>query len=112
MGERRGTPMPLATLLCFTAAAWTASAGIIHFVASTLPDHHADPKLLAFFLATAPALRPMSRRARVIFAIIAGVLAATFQLYVSVTFGPYFALLVATLLTPFLDRWFRPRALV
>lgn len=67
---------------------------------------------MAFFLATTSALRPMARRARAIYAVITGLLAATFQLYVSVTFGPYLALLLASLLTPVLDRWFRPRALV
>lgn len=67
---------------------------------------------MAFFLATAPLIRPMARRARVIYAVFAGVLTAIMQLYVSVSFGPYLALLLASLLTPSLDLWFRPRPLV
>jgi Na+-translocating ferredoxin:NAD+ oxidoreductase RnfD subunit len=66
----------------------------------------------AFFLATAPALRPMARRARVLYALLIGGLAAVCQLYVSVSFGPYLALLVVSLLTPTLDKLYRPRALV
>ena len=67
---------------------------------------------MAFFLATAPAVRPMARRARVLYAALAGLLAAVSQLYMSVSWGPYLALLAASLLTPLMDRWFRPRALV
>lgn len=67
---------------------------------------------MAFFLATAPVMRPMARRARLIYAAFAGVLCATMQLYVSVSFGPYLALLLASLLTPSLDMWFRPRPLI
>jgi Na+-translocating ferredoxin:NAD+ oxidoreductase RnfD subunit len=73
----------------------------------------ASPSLfMAFFLATAPTLRPMSRRARVIYAFIAGGGAAALQLYMGVSVGPYVALLLASLLTPALDLWFRPRPLV
>jgi Na+-translocating ferredoxin:NAD+ oxidoreductase RnfD subunit len=73
----------------------------------------ASPLLLtAFFFATAPSSRPMTRRARTIFAPLVGLLAAVFQLYASVSIGPYLALLAASLLTPWLDRLFRPRTLV
>jgi Na+-translocating ferredoxin:NAD+ oxidoreductase RnfD subunit len=73
----------------------------------------ASPLLLtAFFFATAPSSRPMTRRARTIFAPLIGLLAAIFQLYASVSIGPYLALLAASLLTPWLDRPFRPRTLV
>jgi Na+-translocating ferredoxin:NAD+ oxidoreductase RnfD subunit len=65
----------------------------------------------AFFLATAPMLRPMTRRGRTIFAIFLGVVCTVFQLYVSVSYGPYLALLVVSLLTPELDRWFGVRPL-
>jgi len=68
--------------------------------------------LMAFFLATAPALRPMARRARVIYGLLAGILAAGMQLYVSISFGPYLALLIVSLLTPALDRMFRQHPLV
>lgn len=67
---------------------------------------------MAFFLATAPAVRPMARRARVIYAILIGLLAAILQLYLSVSFGPYLALLVVSLVTPTCDKLFHPKPLV
>jgi electron transport complex protein RnfD len=67
---------------------------------------------MAFFLATSPAIRPIARRARVGYAMIAGILTAIFQLYVSVSAGPYVALLLASVLTPTLDKIFRPQTLV
>ena len=73
----------------------------------------ASPLLFtAFFLATAPSSRPMSRRARMLYAVVLGALAAVFQLYVSVSVGPYLALLFTSLVAPELDRVFRPRKLV
>jgi Na+-translocating ferredoxin:NAD+ oxidoreductase RnfD subunit len=66
----------------------------------------------AFYLATSPAVRPMARRARALYAVLVGVLCAVFQLYVTVAQGPYVALLIVSLLVPSLDKWFRPRALV
>jgi Na+-translocating ferredoxin:NAD+ oxidoreductase RnfD subunit len=68
--------------------------------------------LMIFFLATAPALRPMARRARIIYGLLVGILAAGLQLYVSISYGPYLALLIISLLTPLLDRHFRPHTLV
>ena len=68
--------------------------------------------LVAFFLATAPAIRPMARRARVLYAVLIGILTAFFQLYFFVSFGPYLALFVASLLTPPCDKLFAPRPLV
>ncbi|HTL29752.1 MAG TPA: RnfABCDGE type electron transport complex subunit D [Tepidisphaeraceae bacterium] len=73
----------------------------------------ASPLLfMAFFLATAAAVRPMTRRARTIFALLVGALSAICQLYASVSFGPYLALLFVSLLTPTFDKWFHPRTLV
>jgi len=73
----------------------------------------ASPLLLTlFFLATAPGLRPITRRGRSVFAIGLGVLCAIFQLYASVAMGSYIALLVTVLLTPTLDRAMTPRPLV
>ena len=73
----------------------------------------ASPMLfMSFFLATAPAVRPMARRARVVYAAAVGVLSAVSQLYISVDFGPYVGLLLASLLTPPLDWLFRPRPLI
>jgi Na+-translocating ferredoxin:NAD+ oxidoreductase RnfD subunit len=62
---------------------------------------------VGFFLATSGTLRPMSHRARTPYAILVGLLCAVAQLYVSVSFGPYLALLVAGLASPMLDRWCR-----
>jgi hypothetical protein len=47
-----------------------------------------------------------------VYAIVVGILAAVAQLYLSVSFGPYVALVLASPLTPLLDRWARPRPLV
>jgi Na+-translocating ferredoxin:NAD+ oxidoreductase RnfD subunit len=68
--------------------------------------------LMTFFIATAPALRPMVRRARVIYGLLVGLLAAGLQLYVSVSYGPYLALLIVSLLTPVLDGMFKQHPLV
>ena len=54
----------------------------------------------------------MTRRAGTIYAILIGSLSAVFQLYVSVSIGPYLALLFVSLLTPTFDKWFHPRPLV
>src|SRR5665213_1868084 len=57
----------------------------------------ASPSLfMALFLATSPSIRPMSRRARAIYATVAGAGSAALQLYMSVSIGPYLALLVAS----------------
>ena len=66
----------------------------------------------AFYLAAAPGVRPMSRRGRATFAVMVGFTAATLQLYLDVSQGPYLALLIGGLLTPLLDRLFKPRPLV
>jgi Na+-translocating ferredoxin:NAD+ oxidoreductase RnfD subunit len=68
--------------------------------------------LMILFFATAPALRPMARRARVIYGLLVGILAAGLQLYVSISYGPYLALLIVSLLTPLLDKFFRTQPLV
>jgi electron transport complex protein RnfD len=68
--------------------------------------------LMIFFIATAPALRPMARRARVLYGLLVGVLAASMQLYVSISYGPYLALLIISLVTPACDRFFKPHPLV
>jgi Na+-translocating ferredoxin:NAD+ oxidoreductase RnfD subunit len=73
----------------------------------------AGPALFAaFFLATAPSIRPMTRRARTLYAALAGILTAVCQLYFSVSFGPYLALLLVSILTPLLDHLLGPRPLV
>ena len=67
---------------------------------------------MAFFLATSASLRPMTRRARTVYALCLGVLCAVFQLYISAQYGPYFALFVLALLTPRIDEWFPVRRLI
>jgi len=84
-------------------------------VAATFANYEllASPLLfVAFFLATETGIRPMARRARAIYAILIGLVAAALQLYVSVRVGPYIAMLVVGLLSPILDRWFVTRTLV
>lgn len=65
----------------------------------------------ACFLATSPTVRPITRRGRTVFAIAIGLLSAVMQLYVSVAWGPYAALLIAGMLTPVADWFFSPRPL-
>ena len=73
----------------------------------------ASPLLFTlFYLATSPGLRPIMRRGRAVFAIALGLLSAAMQLYASVSMGPYIALLIIVLLTPTLDRIFKPRPLI
>ena len=91
------------------------NSGIGWSVALTFVNYEimASPLVFtAFFLATAPAIRPMTRRGRAIYAIAFGIVTAAFQLYVSASYGPYLALLIVGLLASELDRWFKPRPLV
>jgi Na+-translocating ferredoxin:NAD+ oxidoreductase RnfD subunit len=86
---------------------WQTALTFVHY------ELLAGPMLfMAFFLATAPSIRPASKWARALYATIAGLLTAVFQLYVSVSYGPYLALLIASLLTPTFDKLLRPRPLV
>jgi Na+-translocating ferredoxin:NAD+ oxidoreductase RnfD subunit len=86
---------------------WRVALTFIHY------ELMASPLLfMGFFLATAPAVRPMSRRGRTVYAVLVGVLAAVFQLYMAVSIGPYVALLAVSLLTPLLDNLFRPQTLI
>lgn len=86
---------------------WATALTFVHY------ELMASPLLFAaLFLATGPAIRPIARNARIVYAIIAGLLSAPAQLYISVSMGPYLAVFAASLLTPLLDRWFTPRPLV
>jgi Na+-translocating ferredoxin:NAD+ oxidoreductase RnfD subunit len=122
-----GTLSTMAALLIFPIPVYISDAGAQwrwfafrpHYLgwgtAITFVNYEilASPLLLTlFYLATAPGLRPITRRGRAIFAIGLGVLCAIFQLYASVTMGPYIALLVIVLLTPTLDRAIMPRPLL
>jgi Na+-translocating ferredoxin:NAD+ oxidoreductase RnfD subunit len=87
---------------------WVTAVTFVHY------ELMASPLLfMAFFIATAPTARPMTRRAQTLYAVAIGAGSAAAQLYLSVSFGPYLVLLVvAALLTPLLDRLFRPKPLV
>ena len=111
--------LPIPTVISEDAEQWHWLAirvpGVGGALAVTFADYEmmASPLLFAaFFLATAPAVRPMTRRARTIYAILIGVAAAIFQLYVSVSIGPYLALLAVSLATPTLDKVFTSKTLV
>lgn len=81
----------------------------------TLADYEllASPLLfMALFLAGSPNSRPLTRKGRAIYAVLIGLLAAVFQLYLSVSLGSYLALLLVGLLAPVLDRSAGCRSLV
>jgi Na+-translocating ferredoxin:NAD+ oxidoreductase RnfD subunit len=63
----------------------------------------------AFFLAPAGASSPTSRTGQTAYALLLGAGSAAGQLYISVPAGPLLALAVVSLLSPLIDRAFRPR---
>jgi Na+-translocating ferredoxin:NAD+ oxidoreductase RnfD subunit len=86
---------------------WATALTFVHY------EIMASPLLFAaLFLATAPSIRPVTRKARVVYSVVAGMLSAPAMLYVSVSMGPYLAVFAASLLTPLLDRWLSPKPLV
>ncbi len=86
---------------------WATALTFVHY------QILAGPMLLtAFFIATAPAIRPTTRRGCILFGLAAGALAAVCQLFASVSFGAPLAVLLVSMITPALDRWIRPRPLV
>jgi electron transport complex protein RnfD len=73
----------------------------------------ASPLLFtAFFLAGSPNVRPLTKKGRIFYAVLLGLLAAIFQMYVSVCLGSYIALMLVGLMTPILDRYLMSRPLV
>ena len=109
-------PVPVAITDAGPRWSWLAfrEASVGWAVAVTFVNYQlaASPAVfMACFLATAPAVRPITRRGRTVFAIAIGLLTAVMQLYVSVSWGPYAALLIAGLLTPIADRIFQPKPL-
>jgi Na+-transporting NADH:ubiquinone oxidoreductase subunit NqrB len=66
----------------------------------------------SLFLATSAASCPTSRRGRVIYAVLLGVLSAVLQTYFTVAVGPLGALLVLSLVAPVIDRVVRPKPLL
>jgi Na+-translocating ferredoxin:NAD+ oxidoreductase RnfD subunit len=86
---------------------WATALTFVHY------ELMASPLLFAaLFLATGPSIRPVTRKARVVYAVAAGLLSAPAQLYISVSMGPYLAVFAASLMTPLLDRWLTPKPLV
>ncbi len=86
---------------------WATVMTFVHY--ETL----ASPALfMAVFMATDPSVRPMAKWARAVYAVVIGVLAAVSQRYVSISVGPFIALLAGSLLTPYLDRLLRPKPLI
>ena len=111
--------LPIPIVITEDAERWQWVAMRAHSVGPALAITFANYEIMAspllfcaFFLATAPSVRPMTRRARTIYALLVGTFAALFQLYVSVSIGPYLALLAVSLATPTLDKLFPPRTLV
>ena len=90
-------------------------AGVGWPVAVTFVSYElmAGPLLfVAFYLASTPGVRPLTRRGRAVYAVLIGAGAAALQLYLDVSYGAYLALLIAGLFTPLLDRVFKTRPLV
>jgi NQR2, RnfD, RnfE family len=111
--------LPLPVVITDAGAQWQWLALRPHYLdwqaAVTLANYEllASPLLLVlFFLATSPQARPIHGRARVAFGLLLGLLCAPAQLYGSVAFGPYVALLLVSLASPVLDRLFRPKPVV
>jgi Na+-transporting NADH:ubiquinone oxidoreductase subunit NqrB len=109
-------PIPVAITDIGARWAWLAlrEPAVGWAVATTFANYElaASPLLfMAFFLATSPQVRPITGSGRILFSVTTGVLAAVMQLYVSVAWGPYLALLVVGLLTPIADRMSQPRPL-
>lgn len=95
------------TLALHSGVGWPVAITFISY------ELMAGPLLFtACYLASAPGIRPMSRRGRACFAVLVGILAAALQLYLDVSYGPYLALLIVGLFTPLLDRLFKPRPLI
>lgn len=86
---------------------WATALTFVHYEIMSSPLLFA-----AMFLATGSSIRPITRKARVVYSVVAGLLAAPAMLYISVSMGPYLAVFAASLLTPLLDRWFTPKPLV
>jgi electron transport complex protein RnfD len=110
-------PVPLAIDSSVRQWHWLAirQPGVGAALAITFANYEvaASPLLFtAFFLATSSAIRPMTRRGRTLYAIAVGILSAAAQLYLSVSIGPYIALLLAGVVAVGMDRFFKPRTLV
>jgi electron transport complex protein RnfD len=86
---------------------WATGMTFVHY------ELLASPVLfMATFLATDPSVRPMGKWSRVGYALSIGVLTAILQRNFSVQVGPYLALLIGSLATPFFDKALRPKPIV
>jgi Na+-translocating ferredoxin:NAD+ oxidoreductase RnfD subunit len=109
-------PIPVAITDIGPRWAWLAmrDPSVGHAVAITFANYElaASPLVfMAFFLATAPEVRPITKSGRAVVATLIGLMAGVSQLYLSVAWGPYLALFLGGLLTPVADRCFAPRPL-
>ena len=108
-------PIPVAVTDTVHWRTLALHAGVGWPVAVTFVSYElmAGPLLfVAFYLASAPGVRPLTRRGRAAYAVLIGAVAAALQLYLDVSYGAYLALLIAGLFTPALDRIFKTRPLV
>ncbi len=91
----------------FHAVGWDVGLTFVHY------ELLAGPMLfIAFFLAPLPSLRPLAGHWRAWYALLLGALMAIAQLYGSVAYGPFIALLAVSLLTPLVDRYTHAETLV
>lgn len=67
---------------------------------------------VAIYLAPLPSLRPLADRWRILYALLLGPAVALAQRYIDTSIGPPAALLIVSLLTPFMDRATRARTLL
>lgn len=108
-------PIPVAVADTVHWRTLALHAGVGWPVAVTFVSYElmAGPLLfVAFYLASAPGVRPLTRRGRAVYAVLVGAIAAALQLYLDVSYGAYLALLIAGLFTPLLDHIFKTRPLV
>ena len=99
--------LPIPAVITERAVTWRwlpifdAGIGVMRAVTFACYEVFAGPLVfIAFFFATSPAVRPLNRRARTLYAAVIGLAAAVFQLYASVAIGGYLALLLAGLFAP------------
>lgn len=86
---------------------WDAALTFVHY------ELLAGPILfISLFLAPLPSLRPLDVRWRMLWAALLGPMMAASQLYGSVAYGPFIALFIVGLTTPFIDRITQARTIL
>jgi Na+-translocating ferredoxin:NAD+ oxidoreductase RnfD subunit len=121
-----GTVGFIATMMLFRLPVLVTETGPVYTWAAFSSPHVGGPLATTFaayelvagpllfvllFIAGSPVSRPMARRARLLYALLIGSVAAVFQIYVSVALGPLLAMALVNLITPNLDWLFRPRTM-